>query len=827
MKLAKKVLAVGLSALLVLPMALPAMAEEPAIDEVLEASKAALTHAVNREINYAAYVEDTTAAFKEKVAAAKVVLEKADATAEELDAALAAMTEAKKDLEYIDGVAGAFSMDKTMAGAQIDGNKVLQMDWTEADIAPIDLSKSDLTKVYATFTVKLTNDSETPDADAFKTGNLVFRSEDTDGKENNVSYSVAKHLSGLKSGENQIKVRLADFTGTTNKMDWSKFNRMRLFIDSTNSVAGKCTIEVSDIRIVDETPDDYQPLEGVVATFRDETVYQNAGGDDKTLPAEWSTTTPVDISGKNLSNMFLVADFTLTNTTGLPDTDVFTTGYFRLRSADTAGMELPAGENNVGASIKTMIDNGTIQQPVAGKNSVKIPLTAFTDEKGAMDWATLNRFRVYFDNLPTGLAAGTVTLQMNAVNIVDENVELDEGVLGVFQDDTTYNSAANLLESPWIKSGMEIDASKHFNNTYLHVNFTLTGGSENSFKVGYLRLRSPNTEESKDETTNKEGENNVGYSIANLGKTLVAGENDLMIPLKSFDDAKGSIDWTKVDQFRMYINLPEGETEASTLKFNTVEIIDNSVDVDPTVVGTFSQAAGRYDAANKTTLQTAWVNADEMFNLKETDKDEAYLHIKFNLTNDTAVADAEAFKSGKILLASANTDASIAESNKEGENSVMVDISKAKLVLESGANELKIPLSTFETEKGSMDWENVSKFRMFIDSTNQLVEATSMTVEVVEVVDPSKGGETPDPDPEPTYTLGDVDGENGITAADALMALQAATNKITLDETQLLAANVDGSVDEETQQPTVTANDALLILQHATQKIDSFPAQDK
>lgn len=48
------------------------------------------------------------------------------------------------------------------------------------------------------------------------------------------------------------------------------------------------------------------------------------------------------------------------------------------------------------------------------------------------------------------------------------------------------------------------------------------------------------------------------------------------------------------------------------------------------------------------------------------------------------------------------------------------------------------------------------------------------------------------------------------------MALQAATSKITLSETQTMAADVDDTAG-------VTANDALMILQYATKKIDSFP----
>ncbi len=66
--------------------------------------------------------------------------------------------------------------------------------------------------------------------------------------------------------------------------------------------------------------------------------------------------------------------------------------------------------------------------------------------------------------------------------------------------------------------------------------------------------------------------------------------------------------------------------------------------------------------------------------------------------------------------------------------------------------------------------------------------------------------------------FGDVDQSGEVNAADALLALQAATNKVTLSEIQMLLADVDAS-------ETITANDALMILQYATKKIDSFPIE--
>lgn len=60
---------------------------------------------------------------------------------------------------------------------------------------------------------------------------------------------------------------------------------------------------------------------------------------------------------------------------------------------------------------------------------------------------------------------------------------------------------------------------------------------------------------------------------------------------------------------------------------------------------------------------------------------------------------------------------------------------------------------------------------------------------------------------------GDVNGDGDLTAQDALLALQSATQKITLDESARQAADVDGD-------DGVTGTDALLILQAATGKIE-------
>lgn len=66
-----------------------------------------------------------------------------------------------------------------------------------------------------------------------------------------------------------------------------------------------------------------------------------------------------------------------------------------------------------------------------------------------------------------------------------------------------------------------------------------------------------------------------------------------------------------------------------------------------------------------------------------------------------------------------------------------------------------------------------------------------------------------------TRAKGDVDGNREITASDALLVLQAATQKLALREDALAAADINANGQAD-------AGDALQILQFATQKIAAF-----
>lgn len=67
-------------------------------------------------------------------------------------------------------------------------------------------------------------------------------------------------------------------------------------------------------------------------------------------------------------------------------------------------------------------------------------------------------------------------------------------------------------------------------------------------------------------------------------------------------------------------------------------------------------------------------------------------------------------------------------------------------------------------------------------------------------------------------TLGDVDGDDDIDAADALLTLKAVVKLVTLTEDQIACADVDGN-------QSIEAGDALLILQKVVNLIEIFPVE--
>ena len=69
---------------------------------------------------------------------------------------------------------------------------------------------------------------------------------------------------------------------------------------------------------------------------------------------------------------------------------------------------------------------------------------------------------------------------------------------------------------------------------------------------------------------------------------------------------------------------------------------------------------------------------------------------------------------------------------------------------------------------------------------------------------------------DPILSYGDIDGENDVTASDALMVLQSSVDKLNLSQEQLWRADVDGVEG-------ITSSDALAVLMCSVGKIDKLP----
>lgn len=144
----------------------------------------------------------------------------------------------------------------------------------------------------------------------------------------------------------------------------------------------------------------------------------------------------------------------------------------------------------------------------------------------------------------------------------------------------------------------------------------------------------------------------------------------------------------------------------------------------------------------------------------------------------------------------------------------------AQIAGDAGKAALKEALAE-ELDPAAYTEETYAAYMQAKDTAQAVADATGATVASVglalQELKAAKGAL----EPARGVKYGDVNGQNGVTAEDALLALQAATGKVSLTPAQYAAADVDA--DEEGK---VTANDALLILQYATKKIGTFPAQD-
>ncbi|MGI6264335.1 MAG: glycoside hydrolase family 2 TIM barrel-domain containing protein, partial [Acutalibacteraceae bacterium] len=330
-------------------------------------------------------------------------------------------------------------------------------------------------------------------------------------------------------------------------------------------------------------------------------------------------------------------------------------------------------------------------------------------------------------------------------------------------------------------------------NLRLRVRFELHAPDESVppatwFKSGYVKLRS---EQRADPAVNNgDPEHNYGWDI-NASWNLQYGENAFDIPLADAlqgrfgndsrtmygsNNRKGQIDWTRIDRMIFVISAPN----YNGLRMNVTyaAVVDTAFEKtlarltelteSPLTQGSYTDAS--YAAYTDALKRGADVLADKRATLEQAQNAAAYLeNTQAELTADPAA----------VLTAALRLRVS--------EAAQMDSLAVTPDALQAFEEALA-------AAQGVLDHDGVTQ-----DEVDAALAALEKAIAGLTTV----------------CRPGDVDESGAVTAADALMALQAATGKITLTTIQKMAADVDG-------QNGVTAADALAILQFATGKITAF-----
>ncbi len=332
-----------------------------------------------------------------------------------------------------------------------------------------------------------------------------------------------------------------------------------------------------------------------------------------------------------------------------------------------------------------------------------------------------------------------------------------------------------------------VDLSKNRDNYRLQMKLKFTSTDETvdldtCFGELVVKLRSiDQVGKENDPSGTSNHEHNIGWNFTPSTLKIQNGEATLSINLGDASivgNSRGLIDWSKVERIITYASVASSATDKAdtiTMTLSDVQIVDIesvntfrtyltsliAVEQDDTLFSDTDKAV--YEAA---LAEAQKVAADEMATMTE-----------LKAAADALFASQLAGETGKAAL---------------------------------------LALLAEEVDPAAYTAETYAVYAAARQSAQLVADAAGATNgEVTRVVTAMKEAKAL-LEPERGIKYGDVDGKDGVTAADALLALQTATHKITLSATATEAANVDG-------KDGVTANDALLILQYATKKIAVFP----
>ncbi len=508
-------------------------------------------------------------------------------------------------------------------------------------------------------------------------------------------------------------------------------------------------------------------------------------GQKKTLSANWTKlNTSLDLSERDLSKIYLF--FTMDLECDDLRSGMFSSGRFILRSPNAGGKE---------HNVYILINNFDIQ---VGENIFYIPLSNLTKTTNTIDWSNVDAFRLYVDSLnqydvPVKMTFSEIQILDSEYRPVDsaEKVELKNLLKAQRTELTDYTvdsvNAYNTLFTDGWAIYKDIEATEDEVKAILarvkKADELLV--LDESAKTVVAALYEGEKQSSEGHYCKTEIKLSAPVDVS----TLEAGKTYLQFDFKAVTTQPATnVDWMKYFRNGAVSLIEDKGTRG------TEHVVLNKLHANQLVTANDAYVTLRYEipAAILAKGNVATFYMDMYNDTENLNPDASGIEwnnktgVTFTVRNVKILAD----KADEPIIPTvdkAALNAAITEAEKVTDLSVYTDDSaKAFTDALAAAKSVAAKADATQTE---------------VDNAKKALEAAQAALTLKPV--------------EPEITLGDVNENGSVTAEDALMALQIATNKINPTDDQKSAADVDKNGD-------VTANDALLILQFATKKIDQF-----
>lgn len=495
----------------------------------------------------------------------------------------------------------------------------------------------------------------------------------------------------------------------------------------------------------------------------------------------------VDFTTHDLSDLHLrmVLKLEQTGNTVIEDAQAYRSGFIKLRSTDKNG------ENNVGWYVGHM-------NLKTGTNYIDIPMDELVDAKaGTIDWTCIDRINLYIDSLNNYEGPFVATIS-NAM-VVDTSLNPErESLWDLVNDgvDETLYTEASLVAYREAKTAIQ---------SLIFSADAVTEAQVADARTAY--------------ETAKAGLREDVYAVGTFTKSQITST-----VLNNGENRKDTIlynDWKDGDGVPYDLSGDRTNLRLQlTVKFNSENQNIKAEDVwsKLTVKLRSSDVAGRDGDPNNKEHNYGWDITPDMVTDKETVK--LSIDLSSDCTNSRGLIDWTDIRRMIILAPLSQT----AINDPAIYTQYSMTVSDVKIVDLTNVFAEQEEIKTLLAKTVDLTSATAEQKQAYTDAkaaAEQVCDTELVTPADVyyAYVDLKNAIDAIQPiDPTPTVVYGDVNGNTEVTAEDALLALQAATDKITLDETAKTAADVDKTTG-------VSANDALLILQHATKKIISFPVE--